>query len=90
MNQDTQTGPINLGNPQEITIRELAERIIALTGSRSELAFKPLPPDDPTRRCPDITLAKKHLGFELPTQLQDGLEQTIDYFKGVLLGDSAA
>jgi UDP-glucuronate decarboxylase len=77
---DEVTGPVNLGNPGEFTIRELAEKIIALTGSRSPLVFKPLPSDDPVQRCPDITLAKKLLGWEPRVQLEEGLVRTIAYF----------
>ena len=75
------TGPINLGNPHEITIRELAERIIALTNSSSTLAFEPLPQDDPTQRCPDIGLARKTLDWEPTVSLEDGLARTIAYFQ---------
>lgn len=74
------TGPINLGNPHEITVRELAERIIALTRSTSKLEFAPLPQDDPTQRCPDIGLARRTLGWEPQVKLDDGLRKTIDYF----------
>lgn len=74
------TGPVNFGNPIEFTIRELAEQVIDLTGSGSELANRPLPTDDPVRRCPDITLAKKALGWEPRIQLRQGLEKTICYF----------
>lgn len=77
----TVTGPVNLGNPYEITIRELAETIIRLTGSRSKLVLKPLPADDPTRRCPDITLAKKELHWEPKVALEEGLKRTIEYFR---------
>jgi len=75
------TGPVNLGNPNEFTIRELAERVIRLTGSRSELVTKPLPADDPTQRRPDITLAKDKLGWEPSVQLEEGLRRTIEYFQ---------
>lgn len=74
------TGPVNFGNPIEFTIRELAEQVIDLTGSGSELVYRPLPTDDPVRRCPDITLAKKALGWEPRIQLRQGLEKTIGYF----------
>ena len=73
-------GPVNLGNPGEFTIRELAELVIELTGSKSELAFRPLPENDPTRRRPDITLAKERLGWEPKVALRDGLQHTIAYF----------
>ncbi len=78
------TGPINLGNPSEITIRELAETIIEEAGSRSKLDFHPLPSDDPKRRCPDIGEAKQSLGWEPKTKLRDGLKKTITYFDALL------
>ena len=81
---DEVTGPINMGNPGEFTIRELAETIIELTGSSSKLEFKPLPSDDPTQRQPDITLAKEKLGWSPGIKLEDGLEKTIPYFAGLL------
>ena len=81
---DSATGPINLGNPVEFTIRELAEAVLAQTGSRSKLVFKPLPSDDPKQRCPDITLAEKLLDWRPKVALEDGLGRTIDYFKGLL------
>lgn len=76
--------PVNLGNPDEYTVREIAERIIGLTGSKSEIAYKPLPQDDPTRRCPDITSAKKLLGWQPATSLEDGLHKTIAYFNEII------
>jgi UDP-glucuronate decarboxylase len=78
------TGPVNLGNPVEVSMRELAEKIIALTGSRSKLAYKPLPADDPRQRRPDISLAHKELGWQPGTPLDDGLKDTIQYFKKLL------
>jgi len=81
---DDVTGPVNLGNPVEITILQLAKTIIALTGSGSEIVFTDLPADDPLRRQPDITLAEKHLGWRPKIDLTVGLEQTIDYFKSQL------
>ncbi len=78
------TGPINLGNPGEFTIRELAEMVISMTGSKSKLVFQPLPQDDPRQRKPDITLAKKTLGWEPTIQLEKGLEKTIAYFEALL------
>jgi UDP-glucuronate decarboxylase len=78
------TGPVNLGNPVEFTIRELAELVIALTGSHSELVFLPLPGDDPKQRKPDITLAKQHLQWHPQTQLKEGLLATIEYFDKLL------
>ncbi len=83
MNTDDLTGPINLGNPQERTILDLAEHVIELTESTSQLVRKPLPPDDPTQRCPDITLARERLGWTLQVGLREGLAQTIDYFRGL-------
>jgi UDP-glucuronate decarboxylase len=80
------TGPINLGNPGEFTIRELAERVIALTGSQSRLEFRPLPADDPTQRQPDIGLARKTLGWEPKIALEEGLKKTITYFDDLLAG----
>ena len=77
---DELTGPVNLGNPFEFTIRELAEKIIELTGSRSTLSYKPLPSDDPSQRKPNICLAKTALGWEPEIQLEEGLRRTIAYF----------
>ncbi len=74
-------GPVNMGNPAEITIAELAREIVELTGSRSKIVFKPLPKDDPTRRCPDISLAKQWLDWEPRRPRRDGLVDTIDYFR---------
>jgi UDP-glucuronate decarboxylase len=81
---DSVTGPINVGNPREITVRYLAETVIRLTGSRSTLEYRPLPVDDPHRRCPDITLAGNVLGWHPTTELEDGLNRTIAYFDSVL------
>ena len=78
------TGPINLGNPNEFTIRQLAELVIELTGSTSKLVFMPLPSDDPTQRQPNITLAREQLGWEPTVQLKQGLVQTIAYFDNLL------
>ncbi|MET4231305.1 nucleoside-diphosphate-sugar epimerase [Bradyrhizobium sp. I1.8.5] len=80
MNEDV-TGPINLGNNSEFTIRELAEKVIELTGSRSKLVFKPLPQDDPRQRQPDLAKAKATLNWEPKVALEDGLKETIAYFK---------
>ncbi len=77
-------GPVNLGNPGEFTIKELAEAVLRLTGSKSELVFKDLPKDDPVRRQPDITLAKAKLGWEPKIKLEQGLKSTIAYFSGVI------
>jgi UDP-glucuronate decarboxylase len=76
------TGPINIGNPNEFTIRELATRVIELTGSKSELVQNPLPADDPRQRQPDITKAKQVLGWEPAVPLGEGLKRTIEYFRG--------
>lgn len=81
---DDVTGPINLGNPHEFTIRQLAEHVIDLTGSSSKLIFKALPQDDPQQRQPNIDLAKEVLGWEPTIQLDAGLIKTIEYFKGLL------
>ena len=78
------SGPINLGNPAEMTIRELAEKIIAMTGSRSKLSYHPLPADDPVRRRPDITLAQARLHWAPKISFEEGLLPTIEYFKGML------
>ena len=78
------TGPVNLGNPVEFTIKELAELAIAMTGSKSELVFRPLPQDDPMQRQPDISLAKDRLGWEPSVPLRDGLARTIAYFDKLL------
>ncbi|GAB4135095.1 MAG: SDR family oxidoreductase [Thermogutta sp.] len=77
------TGPVNLGNPEEFTIRELAELVLELTGSKSRLIFKPLPPDDPTRRRPDITLARKKLDWRPTMPLREGLARTIAWFRSI-------
>ena len=74
-------GPINLGNPHEVTMLDLAERVLALTGSKSKLVFKPLPEDDPRQRCPDIGLAKSTLDWEPKVGLEDGLARTVAYFR---------
>jgi len=78
------TGPVNLGNPEEFTILELAEMILKLTKSKSKIVFKPLPQDDPKQRRPDITLAKSRLNWEPKVPLQEGLIKTIEYFKAFL------
>ena len=75
------TGPVNLGTPEEVTILDIAKKVIDLSGSDSKIVFKPLPDDDPTRRRPDISLAKKELHWEPSTGLQEGLQSTIQYFK---------
>ncbi|EWY38059.1 NAD-dependent dehydratase [Skermanella stibiiresistens SB22] len=78
---DDVIGPVNLGNPGEFTIRQLAELVIEMTGSKSEMVFKPLPQDDPTQRRPDISRAKAQLGWEPTIPLKQGLERTIAYFE---------
>lgn len=80
---DSFIGPVNLGNPGEFTIKELAEKVIKLTNSRSKTTFLPLPADDPTQRQPDITLARKHLGWEPTVPLEEGLKKTIAYFQSL-------
>jgi len=81
---DEATGPINLGNPQEVTVREVAEEIIALSGSRSTLTFHPLPQNDPARRRPDISLANRVLGWQPMVPRAEGLRKTIEYFRNEL------
>jgi len=81
---DDFTGPMNMGNPNEFTIMELAEKVIDMTGSKSKIAFKPLPPDDPTQRQPDITLAKNVIKWEPKVSLLEGLKKTIAYFEETL------
>jgi len=76
-------GPVNLGNPGEFTIKQLAEMVIELTGTRAKLVYRPLPADDPTQRRPDITLAKSRLGWEPTIPLREGLKKTIDWFRTI-------
>ena len=78
------TGPVNIGNPNEFTIRELAEQVIRLTGTKSKLIYMPLPSDDPMQRQPNIDLAKKELGWEPRVQLAEGLTRTIEYFRSII------
>jgi len=78
---DTVTGPINIGNPREMTIRDLAERAVAMSGSSSSIVYKPLPTDDPKQRQPDITRARTTLGWEPKVTLEEGMQRTIDYFR---------
>ena len=85
---DSVTGPINLGNPGEITMKELAEKVKILTGSRSVLTFRPLPKDDPKRRRPDINAAREQLGWEPSVNLEDGLKNTIRYFDRILKAEA--
>ena len=79
-------GPVNLGNPGEFTMLELAENVLRLTGSRSKLVFQPLPQDDPKQRQPDITLALDKLDWTPKVKLEDGLKETIAYFRNLLNG----
>ena len=81
MNSENFTGPVNLGNPEEYTILEFAQKIIAMTGSKSKISYKPLPSDDPRQRQPDITLANQKLGWKPVVSVTDGLTRTIEYFK---------
>jgi UDP-glucuronate decarboxylase len=85
MEKDNITGPVNLGNPSEFTILELAEKVIKLTKSRSRIVHKSLPQDDPVQRKPDITLAKKALNWKPKVNLEDGLKETIAFFKKLIL-----
>ena len=82
--RDGFTGPVNLGNPGEFTMLQLAEKVIELTGSKSKIVYLPLPQDDPTQRKPVIDLAKKELGWEPTIPLEEGLKKTIEYFKHTL------
>jgi UDP-glucuronate decarboxylase len=81
---DDFTGPVNLGNPNEFTIAELAELVIELTGSKSKIDYQSLPSDDPRQRCPDIGMAKKHLDWSPTIELREGLMRTIPYFEKFL------
>ena len=81
---DDLIGPVNLGNPVEFTILQLAQKVIALTGSKSKIVYNTLPEDDPVRRKPDISLAREKLGWKPTTELEEGLKKTIDYFAGIL------
>jgi UDP-glucuronate decarboxylase len=84
------TGPVNLGNPAEFTIRQLAEMTISLTGSASKIVYRPLPQDDPKQRCPDISRAQELLGWAPRVQLREGLMKTIEYFELLLASDEPA
>jgi UDP-glucuronate decarboxylase len=85
------TGPINLGNPVEYTVKDLAETIVAMTGSKSKLVFRELPTDDPKQRQPDIAMARRHLGWQPKVQLREGLSRTVLYFERMLaVGATAA
>jgi len=82
--EDDLTGPVNFGNPEEISIRALADFVVELTGSRSKIVARPLPEDDPKQRMPDIALARARLGWNPSVRLRDGLEETVSYFKHLL------
>ena len=84
MNQDEFTGPVNIGNPDEKDMVEIANEIISLTGSKTKIVFEALPVDDPTKRCPNITLANKYLQWSPVVELKDGLKETINYFLTVV------
>lgn len=84
MNAEGFTGPVNLGNPGEFTVMQLAKKVIKLTGSKSKIIFKPLPQDDPTKRRPDISLAKRKLGWSPKVKLDEGLKKAAEYFKSTL------
>ena len=81
---DSVTGPVNLGNPKEFTIKQLAELVIEMTGSKSKIVYQEAAQDDPQQRKPVIDKAKALLGWEPTVQLREGLEKTIEYFKGIL------
>ena len=81
---DDFTGPVNIGNPDEFTIQELAEKTVDLTNSRSKIIYKPLPEDDPKQRKPDISCVKEKIGWEPKIKLNEGLKQTITYFEKIL------
>src|SRR4029077_21104017 len=82
--------PTNIGNPQEITILEFAERVRALTGAKTPIIFKPLSQDDPKQRCPDISKAKRLLGWEPKVNLEEGLQLTLDFFRQQVTAEPAA
>jgi UDP-glucuronate decarboxylase len=87
MNTEGLTGPVNIGNPNEFTIRELADLVVSLTGSRSHIVHRPLPQDDPVQRQPDISLAAEKLGWQPAVPLKEGLVSTIDYFEQLFSAD---
>ena len=84
MDQEGFNGPVNIGNPGEFTIKELAEKVVKLTGSSGKIVYKDIPPDDPKQRKPDITLAREKLGWQPRVHLEEGLQKTIEYFKKTL------
>jgi UDP-glucuronate decarboxylase len=85
-NEQDFIGPVNLGNPDEFTVRQLAELVLELTGSQSKIIHEPLPAEDPTRRRPDISLAREKLGWQPTIKLREGLQRTIDWFRSIDLG----
>lgn len=89
MTHEDEAGPVNLGNDGEFSMLELAQLVLSVTGSRSELVHRPLPDDDPTRRRPDLTLARERLGYEPEIPLERGLRRTVDYFRGELESSAA-
>ena len=88
MNKENFIGPVNIGNPDEFTIKQLAEQVIKLTGSKSKIVYHELPEDDPQQRQPDISLAKSELGWKPTVKLEEGLKNTIKYFEGIIKRDS--
>jgi UDP-glucuronate decarboxylase len=84
---DDLTGPVNLGNPSEFTIRQLAETVLEVAGARSKIVYEPLPVDDPTQRCPDITLAEARLKWRPKVALREGLGRTIEWFRSIRMAD---
>jgi dTDP-glucose 4,6-dehydratase len=84
MAKSSEAGPVNIGNPQEFTILECAERVLAVTGSKSRITFEPLPQDDPKQRCPDISKARRLLAWEPKVQLEEGLKLSMEYFRQAL------
>ena len=84
MRRDNFTGPVNIGNPEEVSMRELAEMIKKKTGSKSKIVYLPEIKDDPRQRCPDIALARSALGWKPTVSLRDGLDKTISYFRRIL------
>ena len=81
------TGPVNLGNSHEFTIRQLAELVLEMIDTKSKIVYRPLPMDDPTQRKPDITLAKRYLDWEPTVELREGLQKTIDWFRSIRMSD---
>ncbi|MDD5043643.1 MAG: SDR family oxidoreductase [Patescibacteria group bacterium] len=84
MNQDEFLGPVNLGNPNEFTVKELADKVLKTVGAKSKIVYQPLPADDPQQRKPDISLAKEKLGWEPKVQLEEGLKKTVEYFRSAI------